>query len=127
MWPASWISVVGLVGFLGQVDGHAYLMAPIARNFWATSAFQTWCVLNPVHSGIANSFCVIRTEAVTEALHVEYQVCIIRVVRRRFYRDLELVYSTDTTMIHVEVSFQPLFIARKIGGVDTTVWHTPST
>lgn len=34
------------VAFIGlaphQVQGHAYMMEPVARNFWATQAFQDW-------------------------------------------------------------------------------------
>ena len=33
--------LTGLASYLPQpAEGHAYLMQPISRNFWATDAFQ---------------------------------------------------------------------------------------
>lgn len=41
--PALGIAAVAFVGLAPlQVQGHAYMMEPVSRNFWATRAFQTW-------------------------------------------------------------------------------------
>ena len=38
MLGAAAVAFVSLVP--RQVQGHAYMMEPVARNFWATQAFQ---------------------------------------------------------------------------------------